>query len=180
MPAKLLCILFMLLTDHELAAQKADSLVIVITTRYRQLKARLPQCDSQVRNLNSQIPDSGWVVGYFKSDSLQLLRTTTLAGKEKTNLEFYFDRNQLIYVLEQHVFQEQAPRMRLRKSPFHRKTPIQDSIVLVLKENRYCFHNNQLIEWLNPSHQLVDLEAGTNLQVGQGLQAHAAKLRALF
>lgn len=177
---KLLSIILLLISGNQLIAQKSDSLIITITSRYRQIQANLAQCDTQVRNLNPQVPGEGFAVGYYKMNRMQLLRTTAGKENEKTITDYYFDQGSLIYVHEQHDVYEPYYLTGFGKRKSRRNNNLRDSLVLNHKINRYYFHQNQLIEWLTPSRTLVDLREETNLMAGQNLLTRASTLRGLF
>ncbi|HLG03636.1 MAG TPA: hypothetical protein VI731_08585 [Bacteroidia bacterium] len=148
-------------------AQVTDSIIVVIKEKYKHIRDNLQSYDTTETAIWDQSSEGGEVIGYFENDSLVLIEITYFGETGKTGLEFYFEKGQLIFVLDKH---------------YEYNRPITDTVMFdpnktKITEDRYYFYQAQLIRWLDNDKNEVDLTAGTNALVGMSLIAHANKIR---
>jgi hypothetical protein len=148
-------------------AQSADSIISNIRIKYQDIRNNLKSYDTVSTDLEEGSTEGGEATGYYNGKDIKLIEITYYGEMGKTKLEYYFDNGRLFFVFE---------------NRYKYNRPIYDTIAFDPKKtrvtkDRYYFHNEKLVRWLDNNNRKIDLTISTNAIFGEGLTDHAYKLR---
>lgn len=173
----LLCnafILFQLITVY---GQSNTADIKRIRVQYQEIQKNISSYDTVFIPLIGESTEGEQAIGYYKGSTLKLIVTEYLGETGKNRTEYYFDNDQLFFVLDQSFKYNRPIFWDQKRAEENDDTEIFDPSKTTLSEDRYYFKNKALILWLDNQKKEVDLKAGTNSLVGKHLIAHSQKIK---
>lgn len=158
-------------------AQSPDSLKKAIRTKYQAIRSDLKSFDTVIIDVWNESTEGGQTTGYFKKKNLKLIESVSFGEKEKNELELYFENGLLFFVYEKHYTYNRPIYWGEKHMKENNDTSTFDPKKTIVAEDRYYFHREKLIRWLDTNQKVVDLTLGTNPLVERHLISHAHKLR---
>jgi hypothetical protein len=159
-------------------AQSSDSTINDIKTQYNRIRTHLSSYDTVTTAIADESIEDGYVKLYYdKNKSLKLIEVNWLGESGKRITEYYFDNDKLIFAFDQDFNYNRPIYWDEQKAKEMGDSEVFDLNKTKVIEDRYYFKCEKLIVWLDNDGKSVDLLLGTNSLVGQGLIAHAYKLR---
>jgi hypothetical protein len=147
-------------------AQSADPVITDIRAKYQEIRNNLKSYDTVSADLPGESTEGGEAIGYYKGKDLKLIEITYFGEMGKTKLEYYFNTDQLFFVFES--------RYKYNRPIYDPSFDLKRSVVT---KDRYYFHKEKLVRWLDNNNKQVDLTISTNTIFGEGLTDHAHKIR---
>ena len=177
MLSKIYIFTILLLFTNASVAQKTDSIINAIKTKYRAIHASINTYDTVTHNLNDETTEGGYATGYYQKKKLKLIRTFYYGETGKSVIEYYFDAGELFFVIEKNVTYNRPVYWDKTNSKNNNDSVKFASKKNTVAEDQYYFYNEKLIRWIDSSGKQVNLKEGTNTIAGQGLIAYAYKMR---
>ncbi len=160
--------------------QTIDPIINDIDVKFDKIWSNLDNYSKKTIPVMDESTEGGEAEAYFDNKELKLLAVTWLGEMGKRRVEYYYDKRQLIFALDQEVtynrpiyYDEERARENNDKEAFDPKKS-------TIKENRFYFDNNELLLWLNEQSDVVDLFKEKNANKGKEVLTHANKVRKEF
>ena len=160
-----------------LSAQSTDSLVRQIRTKYTAIRENLKCYDTTSTALSGESTEGGESIAQYDGKNIKYIEVTYYGETGKTKTEYYFDNGQLFFVFETVYTYNRPIYWNAKTAKENNDTVTYNSSKTIVNEDRCYFHQEKLIRWLDNDKKEVDLLLGTNTLTGQGLVAHANKLK---
>ena len=158
-------------------AQSNDSIISDIRTKYQHIRDNLKSYDTTMIDIWDESTEGGQGTAFYDGNSLRLIETIWFGETGKRKTEYYFDNGQLFFAFDTDCEYNRPIYWDEKKAKEFNDSITFDPNKTIVKEDRYYFHNEKLIRWLDNDKKEIDLLLGTNSIVGQGLKAHAYKMK---
>lgn len=176
MPTRTFILLLTLVFLTDLCtAQINDSIITTINNRCQHIHNNRQNFDTTVTQLTGSA-EGGEAIAYYQNSNLLLIETVYFGEMAKTEMEYYFYCDTLLFILEKHYKYNRPIYWDSLRMAEAKDTVIYDPAKTTVTEDRYYFNQGELILWLDPARQPVDLFSGTNTLVGKGLKAHVVTI----
>lgn len=135
-------------------ADRRGDAIEAIRQRYGEIESALSRCAKVDRNLEGQSTEGGETTGYFLKTALLKVTAVYYGETGRADEEYYFEGERVIFVLRTVV----------------RYTKPLSGVVATRSEERFYFHNDVLIRWLDSSkHQHVAGDSEAMSRAGEML-----------
>lgn len=148
-----------------------------IKSVYKTININLDSYDTTMIQIWDESTEGGQAVAYYDSLELQLIQIVLLGEMGKSVLEFYFSNDSLIFAFDQTQEYNRPIYWDEKTAKENGDNEAFDYNKTKFIEDRYYFHQETLIKWINPKKESVDLTLGTNSIAGNGLLAHCYQMK---
>jgi hypothetical protein len=132
------CVLLLCLFSSRAMTQEMSPGVKEIKTAYNNIQKGLETYRIKKINIEGESAQGGFIKGYYKKNRLMLIVDEYFGETGKVRNEYYFEKDKLIFVLEQ-KFSYNAP--------FYDSSRFNTNMTNIISEHFY-FQNDELILWL--------------------------------
>jgi len=175
---KILTILtFFVFTIGIINAQTQDSLINDIRAKYKNIKNNLSNYNNVKKDIWGESTEGGEGIAYYDKNDIKLIVLKWFGESGKRIIEYYFDRNKLIFAFDRN-FRYNVPiymdKANAKKNGFTEYFDPEKTIIL---EDRYYFKNENLFLWLDNDKKSVDLTLEPNIKAGKNLIIHSKEMQ---
>jgi len=161
-------------------AQKADSMIKEIETKYHLIRDNRNKYDTTSIELLEKSTEGVATTGYFDGQNIKLITIIYFGETGKSELEYYFSMGDLFFAFEKQYKYNRPIYWDKKQMEDNDDTETFDPKKTIVSKDKYYFHKEKLFLWLDNQNKEVNLTFGTNKLVGQGLIANAHKIRESF
>lgn len=158
-------------------AQSTDSLINDIRAKYQSIRIHLKSYDTISREELDETAEGGQTNAFYNNTDLKLIEIISYFEMGKYELELYFDRGLLFFAYEKRYKYNRPIYWDKKYMQKNNDSATYDPKKTVVEQERYYFHHEKLIRWLDNDKKEVDLSLETSILFGEYLVGHAHKLR---
>lgn len=127
---------------HQDKEKSDEEIISDIREKFGDINSNVNSYKKIKKDLMGESAEGGKLEGYYKNDELKKIIATYFGEMGKSIEEYYFWNNNLFFIFVQ---------------DYHYNMPsyLDDSKVDKIDENRYYFHNDKLIKWLDPDKKEI-------------------------
>lgn len=173
----LFTLLLLFLCTGFLSGQSSDSIIKDIQIKYQSIRDNLKGYDTVSSDIWEESAEGGRIIGYYNGKELKFIKGSYFGETGKTEMEYYFDNGVVFFVFEKKYNYNRPIYWDKKHMEEYSDTAMYDPAKTILTENRYYFHNEKFIRWLDNKKKEVDLAVGKNSSAGKELIDHVHKLQ---
>jgi|GEM_PF-5752711 len=170
-----MAIMIVLFCKAEASTAQFDSIVKANRVKYQQVRNKQPEYE-QVKTTFTESTGSVQATAFYEGNDLMIIEVIHFSEGIHKQTEYYFENGYLYFALERAQPPENVITIN-SKGKDKGKTRLSSAANTAVTENRYYFYGDKLIRWYDNEQQVVDLNAGTNSTVGNGLVTEAYKMK---
>ena len=170
-------LMVLILFTGSMFSQSTDSLIKNIRSKYQSIRSNLKSYDTISKEEWEESAEGGEIIGYYGGKDLKFIECVYFGETGRREIEYYFTNRQLFFVFEKHYTYNRPIYWDEKHMKEYNDSVTFDPKKTIVKEDRYYFHKEKLIRWLNNEKKEVDLSNGTNINVGKDLVADSYRLR---
>ena len=160
-----------------LFSQSTDSLIKIIKTKYLIIQNNIESYDTISKEEWEGSTEGGRVTGYYKNKDLKLIKGVYFGETGKTETEYYFDDNILIFVFEKNYIYNRPIYWDKKHAQENGDSVTFDHAKTITAEKGLYYYKEKLIRWVYDKRSEANLSVYSNSLFGESLLAHAYKLR---
>ena len=129
-----------------LACNQSDnnhSIISDINRKYDEINKKIPSLEKVEKQLMGESTEGGVLESYYQKEDLKKVVANYFGEMGKSVEEYYFEGNTLFFASKQ-------------AHSYDKRIHVAGSTVKSIAEDRYYFHKNKLLSWLNPEKKEVE------------------------
>ncbi|MEZ4937315.1 MAG: hypothetical protein R2799_06945 [Crocinitomicaceae bacterium] len=165
---KTLLLILPFLFVGQLIAQNEEDIVKDIRKKYAEARANYSKYTKKTVEMMDESTEGGQIVAFSDASEIKLLEIEWSGEMGRRTIEYYFHNGELYFAFEQ-IYNYNAPIYYDMEMAKENGDEPHDPSKTTVKANRYYFHNNHLIRWLDPEKNKVDVKTEEAVATGKEL-----------
>lgn len=159
---------------------QAEDVISQIRNRYKVITENASAFEMREAEDGGQSEEGGVVKAYYEGRKLQFITSEYFSETGKQRTEYYFDSGKLVFLLDVSLTYNRPIGYDEKKAKENGDTEWYDDKKTKKVIDRYYFHNDKLIQWINGGKTEQHFDVSWQESKGKALLKEAARLKKMF